>query len=123
MFQVLVLALEIVDLVGIGFPGGITCESRKREHIDFIAYSWRIAEPAIHDLVDTINTAVDEYIRALAVYVGGGEYRTAAPVVPVQEIGAKATYPPGRSSALVCHFEAVVGLVRYGFLCSAPYER
>lgn len=89
-----------------------SCGFRKREQIEFIAYSWRIADPAIHDSIDAIHAAVGECIRSIAIFVSGGECRVAASVVPVQEIGAKATYPPGRSSAPVRHLEAVVGLVR-----------
>lgn len=100
-------------------PGG----SRKWAHVDSIASARRIADSAIHDSSDAIHRVAGEQIRAIAVFIAGGEYGAAAPVFPVQEIGAKAEYPPGRSSVQVRLHKAVVGLARYAFLCSAPDGR
>ena len=74
---------------------------------------------AIHDPVDPIHSDSGGDIRPIAVVFAGGERGAAAPVVRVPEVGAKATYPFGRSPALVRHVEAVVGVARRAVLCPA----
>ena len=46
-------------MMGIGYR----CGSGKREHIDFVAYSRKIFDPAIHDPVDPIQADDVNYIR------------------------------------------------------------
>jgi len=78
-----------------------------------------MADPAIHDPVDPIHSDSGGDIRPIAVVFAGGERGAAAPVVRLPEVGAKATYPFGRSPALVRHVEAVVGVARRAALCPA----
>ena len=78
-----------------------------------------MADPAIHDPVDPIYSDSGGDIRPIAVVFAGGERGAVAPVVRVPEVGAKATYPTGRSAALVRHVEAVVGVARCSVLCPA----
>ena len=78
-----------------------------------------MSDPAIHDPVDPIFYDFGNDIRPIAVVVAGGERGAAAPAVRVPAFGAKATYPTGRSAALVRHVEAVVGVARCSVLCPA----
>ena len=80
-------------------------------------------DPVGHDPIDTARGYICDDIRPIAVVVADGERGAASPVVPVQEIGAKATYPPGRSPALVRHVEVVVGLARRAILRPATNGR
>jgi hypothetical protein len=91
----------------------------KWEHIDSIAYSRVMADPVMHDPVDSIRSNFGDDVCRIAVVVAGGERGAAAPVDRVPEVGAKAPYPPGRPPALVRHVEAVVGVARRAVLCPA----
>ena len=82
-----------------------------------------MADPVMHNSVDSIRSNFGDDVCPIAVVVAGGERGAAAPVVRVPEVGAKATYPPGRSPALVRHVEAVVGLARRADLCPASNGR
>jgi len=76
-----------------------------------------MADPVMHDPVDSIRSNFGDDVCPVAVVVAGGERSAAAPVGHVPEVGAKAPYPPGRSPALVRHVEAVVGLAHRPVLC------
>ena len=78
-----------------------------------------MADPVMHDPVDSIRSNFGDDVCPIAVVVAGGERGAAAPVGRVPEVGEKAAYPPGRSHALVRHAEAVVGLARCLVLCPA----
>ena len=78
-----------------------------------------MADPVMHDPVDSIRSDFGDDVCPIAVVVAGGERGAAAPVGRVPEVGAKAPYPPGRSPALVGHVEAVVGVARCSVLCPA----
>ena len=82
-----------------------------------------MADPVMHDSVDSIRSNFGDDVCPIVVVVAGGERGVAAPVGRVPEIGAKATYPPGRSPALVRRVEAVVGLARRAVFCSASNGR
>ena len=79
-----------------------------------------MADPVMHDPVDSIRSNFGDDVCPIAVVVAGGERGAAAPVGRVPEVGAKAPYPPGRSPALVRHVEAMVGMARCSVLCPAP---
>ena len=81
-----------------------------------------MADPVMHDPVDSIRSNFGDDICPIAVVVAGGERGAAAPAPAVRlpEVGAEAPYPPGRSPALVRHFEAMVGMARCSVLCPAP---
>jgi hypothetical protein len=78
-----------------------------------------MADPVMHDPVDSIRSDFGDDFCPIAVVVAGGERGAAAPVGRVPEVGAKAPYPPGRSPALVCHVEAVVRVACRAVLCPA----
>jgi len=82
-----------------------------------------MANSAIYDPTGQIHSNVGGDIRPIAVVVADGERGAASPVVLVEEIGAKATYPPGRSPAMVRPVEVVVGLARRAILRPATNGR
>ena len=100
-----------------------SCGSRKREHIDSIAYSRVMADPVMHDPVDSICSNFGDNVCSIAVVVAGGERGAAAPAVRLPEVGVEAPYPPSRSPTLVRHVEAVVGLACRAVLCPASNGR
>ncbi len=60
-----------------------------------------MADPVMHDPVDSIRSNFGDGVCPIAVVVAGGERGAEAPVGRVPKVGAKARYPPGRSPALV----------------------
>jgi hypothetical protein len=78
-----------------------------------------MVDPVLHDPVDSLHSDIGDDVRPIAAFFANGERGAAAPVVRVPEVGAKATYPFGRSPALVRHFEAMVGMARCSVRCPA----
>jgi hypothetical protein len=60
-----------------------------------------MADPVMHDPVDSIRSDFGDDVCPIAVVFAGGERGAAVPVGRVPEVGAKAPYPPGRSPALL----------------------
>jgi len=78
-----------------------------------------MVDPVLHDPVDSVHSETVDDVRPIAAFFVNGECGAAAPAVRVPAFRAKATYPTGRSAALVRHVEAVVGVARYSVLCPA----
>ncbi|MGB5614394.1 MAG: helix-turn-helix domain-containing protein, partial [Sedimenticolaceae bacterium] len=71
------------------FPDPATYGSRKREHIDSIAYSRVMADPVMNDPVDSIRSDFGDDVCPIAVVVAGGERGAAAPVGRVPEVSGQ----------------------------------
>jgi hypothetical protein len=59
--------------------------------VDSIAYYWMMVDPWIHGAADPIHADVGDYICPIAAVFASGECGAAESVVPVSEIGTKAT--------------------------------
>jgi hypothetical protein len=69
----------------------VACGSRKYEPVDSIAYFGMMVDPWIHDTADPVHADVGGYICPISAVFAGGECGAAESVVPVSEIGTKAT--------------------------------